>query len=683
MNSFNDNLHATVISILQTREQELCSAAAKKSASIKMYNNLQSAGLTANEQLEITRRDLETKRKAKNQAIVNNNISKNLLGLATHTNDCIKQSVTAVAVSASNVQIAATSIVRLASDMGSIFGIVHAADDKTTIYTIAEEARSMINDTALDAELASHLAMEASIFTSEVTSSVVLDKAKANSDLVNSFLKIVTEDYTDACQAEISESVICDSILADEKLAEGEYLNNEAAYSSSKKAYQITSQLLNLDLTISDESSNGFSIGFDQVKMPFKHLQAQGKSDNLYDPIQNYYFVIVKESKKTAFTISDTENLLISDRDEVTVIDDLPLKKILIPVKVNVASNKSKKQQDVLQKVNIQEMIIGGKGPYAIQDSDGDSIKSGISYVVFLLAIYRDAYKKERNCFTDFLSAPSAAFITANNESKKVAADDFPILKPDSQGEVDQYQSTLTALTQKLNNFQGFLNKVDVNCKRSLGNKNLMDQFVQSTYDLQENSGITYHGIVKANLKTKGLSVKLKSLLDKLIYSAEIINKLSNLIIRKKALNPLISDELVSMVITAGTDANNAVALTLIALQSGFASEAANIASEAAAALAYTQSKNLYHSLTGAYKTGKMIIGSKEKDGGKKVFAQHHSLSEIMSLIYEDAKQLFDKGQTECNEITEQVNQAVAKLNKAQVKRNSLQEGLNAINVGM
>ncbi len=76
--------------------------------------------------------------------------------------------------------------------------------------------------------------------------------------------------------------------------------------------------------------------------------------------------------------------------------------------------------------------------------------------------------------------------------------------------------------------------------------------------------------MVIAKGQTVQVAENINSVINKLIYSAESINKLANLVVRKKAQNPLISDELVSMITTAGTDANNAVAVTLVALKSAF-----------------------------------------------------------------------------------------------------------------
>ena len=148
-------------------------------------------------------------------------------------------------------------------------------------------------------------------------------------------------------------------------------------------------------------------------------------------------------------------------------------------------------------------------------------------------------------------------------EEKKADLNALIIQVQDAQYIVDQNQAIVASLTEKLNNFQNFLAIADAKRTQALNNKNIVIQLVQSSKDLQSNSQIAFNEIVAADGKTKSLATKISDVMNKLIYSAEVINKLASFVIRKKALNPLISDELISVLTTAGTDANNAVALTL------------------------------------------------------------------------------------------------------------------------
>ena len=453
MSSYNENLRSNVVASLQTQELDLTKVKSQKNASMfTLYYN-EGATLKAGEQLEYTAGVLVNKAEVKTQAVANSNISNNLLGSANQANLYVKQSITNSAVSAANVQLASNAIVRLASDLGSIYSIVHAADAKSDIYILAEEARSLINTTAYDAEVASQIAMEASILTSEVSASTVLDKSKANNDLMNTVLKITTDEVTATSQLVLAENGTLAAASAVEKQSEGDYLDISIDYQSTKAAYQATNKGLNLNLLVSNQTAVDFTVSFDRIKMPFKHLETISpavKKANPYYPIKNYYLIVVKDAKKSTFSISNAENLLIGDEGDPTQASSdnsagtSPVtpapnpKRLIIPVPVPVETSDPSSSAPPSTKgvkpliscdVNYQEMIIDGKGPFTIQDSDGDDIVLGTRYVVFVLGLYTDDYKKKLNCFDDFLSAPSPSFILT---TKLVAVDGKTIKLPGS-----------------------------------------------------------------------------------------------------------------------------------------------------------------------------------------------------------------------------------------------------------
>jgi hypothetical protein len=262
-------------------------------------------------------------------------------------------------------------------------------------------------------------------------------------------------------------------------------------------------------------------------------------------------------------------------------------------------------------------------------------------------------------------------------EEKKADLNALIIQVQDAQYIVDQNQAIVTSLTEKLNNFQQFLAIADAKRTQALTNKNLVIQLVQSSKDLQSNSQIAFNEIVAADGKTKSLATKISDVMNKLIYSAEVINKLASFVIRKKALNPLISDELISVLTTAGTDANNAVALTLVALQSTFAAQATTIESEQAMALEYIQSMDLYQALTGT-KPGSNIPPIAPVIPAKATTKT--PLSTLLLDAYKDAKNNYELAYEALNITTRQLSNAQTQLNKSQVTLGSLQAGLAAAN---
>jgi uncharacterized coiled-coil protein SlyX len=250
-------------------------------------------------------------------------------------------------------------------------------------------------------------------------------------------------------------------------------------------------------------------------------------------------------------------------------------------------------------------------------------------------------------------------------EKKKAELDALTLDVLDAQQEVEQFQAIVTSLTDKLNNFQGFLATAEANRTHALDNRNLFDQLAQSALDLQNNSEIAFNEAFDANQETQKLARMIKSVISKLIYSADVINKLYNLITRKKALNPLISDDLITMIGTAGKDANNAVSLTLIALKSVFAAEASNMESEAASSLEYLQAIESYELLTADQLSDTSTVSS---------------LKSVLYTAYDSSKTIYDQFQKACTKITHQLNESNMSLNKAQVKLRSLQSSLAAAN---
>ncbi|MFT6845761.1 MAG: hypothetical protein ACJAUV_001959 [Flavobacteriales bacterium] len=194
---------------------------------------------------------------------------------------------------------------------------------------------------------------------------------------------------------------------------------------------------------------------------------------------------------------------------------------------------------------------------------------------------------------------------------------------------------------------------------------------VENLLSLKNNSETTFDETVLAESKIKKVAVEISDIIQKLIFSAEIINKLGNLIIRKKATNPLISDELVTLVTTSGTNANNAVALTLVALQSVFSAQATTKESEVAVALEVLQAIQLYE----------FVIGENVDDiQSAKPLSPETSISGLLDTAYNVQFNMYNQALAASKDTIKQLNSAKRELSRAQVKLSSLQAGLAAAN---
>jgi hypothetical protein len=256
-------------------------------------------------------------------------------------------------------------------------------------------------------------------------------------------------------------------------------------------------------------------------------------------------------------------------------------------------------------------------------------------------------------------------------EYKKAELDALTLQVTNAQYAVNNFQSIVNSLTDKVNNFQGFLNTAEATRTAAYNNKILLNQLVKSAAGLKDNSATAKKKMSVADSDTQNLSSNIRQVITKLIYTAEVLNKLSNMVVKKKAVNPLISDELISMIAASGSDANNAVALTLVALQSTFAAEASNMESAAAIKLASDQSLALYNTLTGTVEP----LGK-----GAAASSNTGSLKSLLYTAYDNAVTNYKRLQKALGVVTDQLNDATADLARAQVKLQSLQLGLAAAN---
>ena len=107
-----------------------------------------------------------------------------------------------------------------------------------------------------------------------------------------------------------------------------------------------------------------------------------------------------------------------------------------------------------------------------------------------------------------------------------------------AQDKVEQLQAIVNSLTEKSQLLQSQLATEKANKDLALSNKELLDQVVDNVIDLLTASHGTFDKVVCSDSRIKDVSNSIKEVMDKLIYSAEVVNKLSNLVIRKKGQNP-------------------------------------------------------------------------------------------------------------------------------------------------
>jgi hypothetical protein len=384
MNSYNENLHSTVVASLLELDQDQKKMKSQLDASTFTLYYAEGARITADERLQAANAKYDYQQKVVEQAVNNSNISTNLLASATQQKAYTAQSVTNTAVGASNTQIAANAILRLAADMGSVYAILSAADYGSEIYQQSKEVNDRMKDTAYAAERTSQLAMEASTSIAEVSSSIIADKAKVTNDSITNLLQVTTADFATITATVAAKNDALSTASNAEKLAEGNLENINVEYFATQSAYQLNNKSLNLNLNVGSQTNDSYTVSFDNYTSPFVGLG---------NPVSKYSIILVKDSAKSVFSISTAEGLLLYNKQHKEIIG--PFDNTSISSKILITD---------------------------LQDADNDPMELGVKYVVFVLATLNESYKKSINNFDDYLSAPSATFILTNQLQSPAAA---------------------------------------------------------------------------------------------------------------------------------------------------------------------------------------------------------------------------------------------------------------------
>ncbi len=393
MDTYNENLRASVATLLQGQELELKKVQAEADASMFTLYYAQGAAQVANDRLVTTKKIVNAAAVLNRSAVENNDLLQTNLSTVTMVDSNVKQSVTDAAVSASNVQIAATAVIRLASDIGSIYNIAQASGMDTEISHYATEVMELMKDTAYDAEKASQLAMEASVLTAEISTASVSDKVKTANTSMGALLKILSADLASAEQANVSAQASLDQARASAMQANGKFTNIDTANTAINNAYRLLIAEVNLALQVQlpdNYEGSGFNVSFNLIKSPFTQKNAAD-----HYPVKDYYLILVKDKAQTNFTLASAENIIADHSERCISLSGLmgaAVKDGSFSSRFDIYGTGAKKNEVVLKNAN------------------GDKIETGTDYVVFLVAILMDEYKKAINVFDDFISIPSSSF---------------------------------------------------------------------------------------------------------------------------------------------------------------------------------------------------------------------------------------------------------------------------------
>ncbi len=131
-----------------------------------------------------------------------------------------------------------------------------------------------------------------------------------------------------------------------------------------------------------------------------------------------------------------------------------------------------------------------------------------------------------------------------------------------------QQQSVVDSLTQKSLEFSSSLAMAERKRELASSQSDLAIEVVSCIKTIKRKSNLVKKQTDKSDSKINKTVSQMTQLVRQVIFAVEIVNKLVALIQKKKSSGAIISAELSNVMVSAATDANTAVATTLVALRS-------------------------------------------------------------------------------------------------------------------
>lgn len=261
-------------------------------------------------------------------------------------------------------------------------------------------------------------------------------------------------------------------------------------------------------------------------------------------------------------------------------------------------------------------------------------------------------------------------------DQKKADQDALTVQINEAQYEVNELSAIVSSLSKKSTEFTALLNETETRKSSALNNLNLAKDAVAAVRQVTQNTMVAVEQTGMAAEKIKSTTSQVSILIDKLIFSVEIIDKVTALVNRQKLSNPLIPDELITLLTKATTDAEKAVATTLTALQSCYAAENLIFEAHAVTTLEAQQSKYLQQRITAHAALGSKILERRDCKHG--LDDKAWGLLARLQAGYHHACKVYDETLNANDMVTQQLDYAQKQLTNAQTKLSSLKAGLAA-----
>lgn len=407
MDSYEESLQSTISKGLTAAETEKAKLDAQENAAEQTLFYAQGASITAQEKLDAVTKDYNTALAINNAGVDNDNLATNLNATTIEANKKTASAVTNMATAANNIEIATKAIVTLASDIGSANTVAQAGRYGSDVAHSVSTAYSAINEVAYSAEDISNDAMMNSTSVAEIISKEVMTESAKTKNDIEELLKVTTAEFDKITATQSADTKVLNSANKKEKAAEGLLRDAEREQRGIDDSVSTTINALNYSLSVTVNTMQSISVGFTKFINPDPVATPNSKSTQyLTDskaPI-NYYIVFVKASKSALFTVSSAEAAFSTKPDAFTRVE---------PGIYNSSTNKISPMN--LINIGTTSQITPITVDEANVDSDGDSLKSGNEYVLFLYIELPPKYKRLIATYTDVVSAASESFTLATS----------------------------------------------------------------------------------------------------------------------------------------------------------------------------------------------------------------------------------------------------------------------------
>ncbi|MES2653989.1 MAG: hypothetical protein V4620_00260 [Bacteroidota bacterium] len=552
MSTNNEKLYTTLVDLLRNFENRINTINAKYKVAAQVFHNAQLATHFAEQEYSEIEKNISTKETIIKKAIECSQASKNVLTTITQLKACCSETVTQAATNASHIQRANHGVLLVTSDMGSINSILQASDIESDLAFLAQQVFKKIEEVAMLSEEASQLSMEIAAHTAEVAAPTLLDKITYSDSLLNSLLKKLTGSQQSAKEERVNKEHILAETKNNEALAEGNFENLNALKISFDDTYALTNGTLNQQLQVKVGETD-LVISFDTIQAPFKEEKTEQISANAIYPVKEYFLFFVKHDKKAMFDLRYAESIVANEKADQ-----------YIQINQKLAGKTIK-----IDKKSITCTINSGNLKY--KDSEGHAIETNTNYVIFLMAEYEEKYQRYLGQFSGYLSAPSLPFsvikkATDNKKSKALSKQLNSVIQ-ENKTDIDLLETTLNDLNNKLVWTQNTQLRTRTYGSSILDYRNNLLKIIEAVNDLNNNEQIIRVEVSGANAQIKELTKIVDLLLKKLLFAIDVINKLSNTIMRKKAVNPLISDDLVRSMSIITENSSLVIDVSMLVLQ--------------------------------------------------------------------------------------------------------------------